>query len=288
MITDLVTAVRAQIQKQSKQIVIIGDTMVDRWVRGRVEECQEGCQKFVQESVVEVPGGAANAERSLSCWGVRTSLYGPAQDDCPVKTRYLVGDEVVFRADDDMPGGWENRRDYGWVYSLVSEMVGCAGAVLLSDYDKGFMLPKFIEEVAGICYAHSIPCVADCKRAPEVYSGCILKGNLAWRGPWADFKTTEEYVITRGALPPYCRQHGVTYTARPMPEVPCINHVGAGDCFAAHLALGLAYGLSLNESMILAHSAARVYVQHRNNCPPSLDAIAADLAYRETISTSTA
>jgi sugar/nucleoside kinase (ribokinase family) len=57
-----------------------------------------------------------------------------------------------------------------------------------------------------------------------------------------------------------------------------VNHVGAGDCFAAHLTLALAYGFSLKEAAGLAHSAGRVYVQSFHNHPPFPTDIAADMS----------
>ena len=51
---------------RDRPIVVIGDTMVDRWVHGHADQCQDGCLKFVEKSRVEVPGGAANAARCLN------------------------------------------------------------------------------------------------------------------------------------------------------------------------------------------------------------------------------
>lgn len=60
--------------------------------------------------------------------------------------------------------------------------------------------------------------------------------------------------------------------------VKIVSHVGAGDCFAAHLALALAYGFSLKEAAVLAHSAGRVYVQSLHNIPPHPAEILADMS----------
>ena len=273
---NLVEKLLTEIANSHKHIVIIGDTMVDRWVHGHLAECQDGCPKFVQESVVEVPGGAANAERCLSGWNVRTSLYGFATNDGPVKTRYVEGGKIVFRADDDRPS--DRGTKYEWARKLASEMVGCAAGVLLSDYDKGFLTPEFIREVAELCKKRSIPCVADCKRAPEVYEGCVLKGNSAWDDKYGDGKIRRDVleVITLGECVP--QVNGELLLDFPsLPLIKCVNHVGAGDCFAAHLTLALSYGFSLKESAALAHSAGRVYVQHPHNKPPTPTEIAADI-----------
>lgn len=59
-------------------------------------------------------------------------------------------------------------------------------------------------------------------------------------------------------------------------KVNCVSHVGAGDCFAAHLVLALAHGFSLEDAAAIAHSAGRVYVQHEHNRPPMPEEIAED------------
>ena len=288
---NLVDRLIGEIGKQRKRVVILGDVMIDRWVHGHLAPCQDNCPKFVQEEIVEVPGGAANAERCLSQWGAQTALYGQVQNECPIKTRYVEDGRIVFRADNDGPvQGWR------WVRDLALEMVQCASGVLLSDYDKGFLTPDYIKEVVAVCQKHGILCVADAKRGPEVYEGCILKANFEWqrknRGWMKTVKTV--FIGTNGENAPdvwTIRDDGewrnnswevvpgeiITLSSN-LPCTPCINHVGAGDCFAAHLTLALTYGLSLREAAVLAHSAGRVYVQFQHNRPPHPSEIAADLA----------
>lgn len=244
--------------------------MVDRWVHGHLAECQDGCPKFVQEvEVTETPGGAANAANCLTHWDVNVALYGFALNDCPVKSRCVEGEKIVFRADNDGP---ETRgTKYGWSRDMALEMLPHASAVLLSDYDKGFLTPEFIREVAKRCRARDIPCVADVKRRPEVYDGCLKKGNAVWARGYG-----KPDITTRGACLPVVLMDGVV--GDDLPPVKCVNHVGAGDCFTAHLVLALAYGFHLKEAAGIAHSAGRVYVQHPRNRPPTPAEIAADMA----------
>jgi len=60
--------------------------------------------------------------------------------------------------------------------------------------------------------------------------------------------------------------------------VECKSHVGAGDCFAAHLTLALAHGIPLEQAAAIAHSAGRVYVQHLHGRPPYPIEIRKDLS----------
>lgn len=272
-LTNLAERLIEETSKQRKQIVIIGDTMLDRWIHGKLADSQDGCRKFIQEQIVETPGGAANAERCLVHWPVMTNLYGFAQNDCPIKTRYIQDDEIVFRADDDGPPS--RGADYEWARKLALEMAHFADAVLLSDYDKGFLTPGFIKIISELCISRKVPCVADCKRAPEVYDGCILKRNADWQWKYKLNLLTHNTVLTNGPQPP-CVDGRIVCGSQP--DIKCVNHVGAGDCFAAHLTLALAYGFSLKEAAALAHSAGRVYVQHPHNRPPQPAEIVADMA----------
>lgn len=280
--TDLIEQLLGRIREQRKRVVIVGDTMLDRWVHGRIEPCMDGCPKFAQEGeVVDVPGGAANAEHCLIHWNMLTSLYGYAQNDCPVKTRYVEDGKIVFRADED-GSALLRGAGYQWARVMALEMVECANGVLLSDYDKGFLTPEFIREVVTLCRARNVPCVADCKRAPELYVGCVLKGNYDYAEKYPIRAMCENgVVVTHGADSPWYCKGGpmvIGVTIGQLLPVKCVNHVGAGDCFAAHLTLALTYGFSLKEAAALAHSAGRVYVQHEHNRPPHPREVAADLS----------
>jgi D-beta-D-heptose 7-phosphate kinase/D-beta-D-heptose 1-phosphate adenosyltransferase len=154
-------------------------------------------------------------------------------------------------------------------------------AILISDYDKGFLTPDCIRKVIEFGNERGIPVVADAKREPTLYRGVILKYNLDYfckfaadDGNW-DFNG--DTVCTFGQSDPtvngdtpkwFYRNSKGELPDQNTPTVNCINHVGAGDCFAAHLTLALAHGLSLEDAACIAHSAGRVYVQHPHNRPP--------------------
>lgn len=275
-----------RMNERRRRIVFVGDTVLDKWVIGEEQPCQDGCTKFVQTRVVQVPGGAGNADRSLRQWEVNKSLYGYDLDDCPIKLRCVDYDNnILFRLDDEAVP----RKTYRWAHEQALEMVEKAGGVLISDYDKGFLTKPFISAIIKICEQNNIPCVADCKREPSVYEGAILKGNHEYFSKYAEKARTRgsRAVTTIGPHYPILWYEGVVDGGKDLPPVKCVNHVGAGDCFGAHLILALAYKFSLKDAVALAYSAGRVYVQHPFNRPPTPSEIAADMAHREVISTST-
>lgn len=268
---NLATELMERIKHSHKRVVVIGDAMVDYWVAAEVHSCQEGCPKLMGGVPLSVPGGAANAVKSIEHWGIEVSLHSFSPKHLPHKWRFVgPGGIVILRWDDETRLAKVDRKAYRWSYELGLEMCQCASGVLLSDYDKGYLTPEYIRDVVDICRYRDIPCVADCKRAPPVYERCILKSNHLWAKKW---NRCDKGVVTWGKDAPMV--DGVTIGGL-RPDVPCVNHVGAGDCFAAHLTLALAYGYSLKEAAALAHSAGRVYVQHPHNRAPLPSEVAAD------------
>ncbi len=262
--------------KSPKRIMVIGDGMTDVYVNGKLETCQDNCLKFVEESLTRVDGGAANAVRSLKNWRAYRIFIYPTYDG-PVKTRFMVGNECKFRYDNDKCDfDLEAVRQE----NLLAIETWKPDGVLLSDYDKGLLTPSFIRYLITICNARNIPCVADAKREPELYRGALLKCNAPYALKYQNYLTNVpmKTVVTRGEVSPLIWQVNEDIEELPdMSKVECINHVGAGDCFASHLTLALAYGFSLKESAAIAHSAGRVYVQHRHNRPPMPEEISRDL-----------
>lgn len=280
----MIERLQREIAKSRRRIVFIGDAMTDRWVHGNLSECQEGCRKFVQTYVCCVPGGAGNAKECLQHWNVNTDLYGQNKL-CrqPTKTRFVVDNRVVFRHDNELPLTTSERIMCRWMYDAALEAVGRAHGVLLSDYDKGVLTQGFVRQVVALCERRGIPCVADCKREPGMYAGCLLKCNSDYQHQYNDelhnlAERGVRFVVTAGRLNPIMWiDGGPVGLGYDLKDVPCINHVGAGDCFAAHLTLALAYAFHLREAVAFAHSAGRVYVQHPHNRAPKPSEVAVDL-----------
>jgi bifunctional ADP-heptose synthase (sugar kinase/adenylyltransferase) len=262
-----------------KNILVIGDVMSDRWVYGITSGCQEECDKFVQTSAIVLPGGAALAAEQFRHWNVCPSLNA----NYPIiyvsrKVRYVnqLG-HIVFRIDEDAKvegsPAWDITRAH-----ILTMLEPAWDAVLISDYDKGLLTPDFIYNVIHRCNMNGIPVVVDAKQPPEVYKGAILKCNCKYWNMHRGVSKGMTAVITSGASNPHILMDGKWIANHnKLPEVKCVNFVGAGDCFAAHLVLGLAHGFTLEESTIVAHSAGRVYVQHGPGQPPHPSEIAADL-----------
>ena len=260
--------------------------MTDIYINGRLEDtCQEGCSKFIEVDKISVPGGASNASRSLSHWYTQVrfpfcNLTGP------VKTRFMVSDKCVFRYDHDTCDFVDSRFAQESSIKLITS--SWAEGVLISDYDKGFLSEEFIREVIDLCSDRGIPCVSDVKRHPDVYKWSIIKCNADWNSKYVEDRWNEKvvsgWVLTLGSNQCVVNLSGKyddTHLCGFIDPVDCVNHVGAGDCFSAHLTLALTHGFSLKESAEIAHSAGRVYVQEKYNTPPHLDKIKLDMTHEK-------
>lgn len=244
-----------------KCILVIGDVLTDIWIYGEMLSCQDSCNMFKEQHRIRVPGGAANAANSLMYWNSEVKLFGARQFGA--KTRYINKEKIVFRHDEEVLA-----TDFVDIHTRALSNVNKADAVLLCDYDKGFLTENFIQRVIK----RAKLCVVDVKREPSLFAGALLKCNKLYS---EKYSINARGVITDGANLPIelatSRRLGKVKS-----PVSCINHVGAGDCFSAHLTLGLAHDLSLEEAATVAHSASRVYVQHRHNRAPVLKEIIED------------
>jgi D-beta-D-heptose 7-phosphate kinase/D-beta-D-heptose 1-phosphate adenosyltransferase len=286
-------AIDTLIQKDAqkpKRLLVLGESMTDVWADGTVDGCQDGCPKFIAREYRETPGGAANASRSLRNWSCnvwcpsRWVISGMRIE----KRRFIADGRIVFRLDIETitPDTLIALRRL----SLDDLYKPAIDAVLISDYDKGLLTEGFLREVIDHCNKKHIPCVVDGKQHPRLYRGAILKCNEDYARKFAGELPSwrpRALVGTFGANLPKARDYPGQFP-RDWSElnldglianhpVVCRNHVGAGDCFSAHLTLALAHGIDLRDAIAIAHSAGRVYVQHLHSRPPFAHEIRRDL-----------
>jgi hypothetical protein len=290
-----------------KRICVIGDPIVDVWVTGQPRACQDDCGCFVTGQEYLRPGGAAGAASQLGNWGCEVSLVAPLSrklDRCfttgvctdlcfecpanPVKYRYVKPDgRIAYRVDKEPAchglSASETATCREQALRLVREQDW--HGLLISDYGKGFLDGPTVHGLVRACVSRGIRVVADLRLPPGCARGAVLKCNAEYAGhhPSIAWQCT---VVTCGPMPPLVFLPGFEGTvSRPLPPDPSLrwppvrqaNHVGAGDCFAAHLLLGLSHGLSLADAALWAHAAGRVYVQKPYGEPPEPAAVEADL-----------
>jgi len=156
---------------------------------------------------------------------------------------------------------------------------------ILSDYGKGV----FSDQGHGPklwLQSDDIPTIVDPKGGPiSRWKGCTvikpnqkeatnLSGEYDWRKQCAYFmKETEcvAVVITQGGNGVVGSVLGREFEYRPRKAVRANSVIGAGDCFIAFLAMGLAHAIDIVDVVEIAFEAGAKYVQRKHNHPVEIE-----------------
>ena len=175
---------------KDRRIAILGDAMLDVYLRGDVE-------RISPEAPVPVVrvrdrrfalGGAANVAQNVAVIGARCDLVAAVGADAggetvrsmlaaidadagslvtvsrptTTKTRIVARAQQVVRVDeedDDDLSGEEVER----VLAAAGEAIDAADALVFEDYNKGVLVPRVIEDATARATARGIPIVVDPK-----------------------------------------------------------------------------------------------------------------------------
>ena len=188
---------------RDKQIICVGDLMLDRYVYGGVGRVSPEAPVPVlrKTSSTQVPGGAGNVARNLSALGLRTVMIGCVGDDeagtqltdlleadplisCElvrttnmatvIKTRFIAGTQQLLRVDteDDGPDLADASLEIG---RLVEAAAKTASLIIVSDYAKGVINPVVFDACIKAAQANDIPVLVDPKSKDfSIYAGASL------------------------------------------------------------------------------------------------------------------
>lgn len=248
-------------------IAVLGEVLIDVERRGRRRDRATDAIAVLRESATaEVPGGAGNVALNIARLGGNAGLWAPTGDDAgaihswlgaagvechfaavprwstPRKERIFDGDLAVLRIDREEllpPHDWLG--DRGWAR---------ARWIVCSDYGLGAWTEAHAREIA----AAGVPVIADVRTPLRWWQGAAVwcpneAEALAATGTAtldAALDAAREALpgtilaVTRGA-------DGVAWddgTRRDLPAgaSPLVDAVGAGDTFAAALAVACAEG----------------------------------------------
>lgn len=269
-----------------------------------------------------VAGGAGNVQNQFKHFNVNATLYSfintyaasisncrgcvllPEDMSVPIKRRFYQGDFPLCRWDIERPFyGFGNTPAGKIALEQHQKMLldkflinPKPDVVILSDYDKGV----FALDGKKKWRFDDIPTIVDPKKGPlEHWEGCYifkpnnkeakeLSGGLTrWQDQCKYFYQTlkcKAVIITHGGDGVMGIVDGKFFEYHPMQQTIADSVIGAGDAYAAFLAMGVAHNLSIQESAMVAFEAGAVYVGKRHNEPVSpnellkkIDIIAAKL-----------
>lgn len=262
----------AVIDFSKARVTVVGDTMIDRWVFGRIERIspEAPVPVFVHERTEDRPGGAANVAENLRALGASVHLVDPFPG-CVVKMRFVAGQQV-FRAD------WDTGSPIGGAdadaVAHAAMSVPC-DVLVISDYAKGTCTPDLCQRLIAWARWKGVTVVVDPKgRDWRKYDHCdVITPNEREFAQADDGRLlpASAVLVTRGANGMELQRPRHPTLTIPALPVHAVDVTGAGDTVAATLAASLAIGIGLEEAARLANAAASVVVQKLGTATCSID-----------------
>ena len=292
----------------SARVLVVGDVMLDQFLVGRVSrispEAPVPIVRFEREE--NRIGGAANVANNIAALGAATDIVGLVGDDEQaqvlrdaltgrrvgvaglvvdrerpttrkvrvVTDRHQQVARVDYERDDEASDAAESQ-----LIARARELAEGAGAIVVSDYLKGAITGRLVEELVSVAAARGVPLLVDPK-IPHIayYKGATLvtpnhhEAEIATHmrirsdaevreaaRAFRDRAGCAGVLITRGEhgmwlLDPNV-EGALPATAREVADV-----TGAGDTVIATLALALAAGATSAEAASLSNVAAGIVV----------------------------
>jgi len=241
------------------KVLLIGDSCTDIYNIGTVDRSSPEAPVPVVKIVetFSLPGMSANVHRNLTNLNIEADFV---HNDTPItKTRFIdkrSGQHLLRVDDEDNVAPWSGKTPFP---------IDTYDAVVISDYDKGFLTYEHIESIIE----NSIPVFIDTKKTDvERFQGAWVKVNeLEYSRLKSECSGLIVTLGDRGAKVP----HHDIYCPTKLVEV--MDVCGCGDTFMAALVAQYLFTKDIEKAIIFANVAAGITVQHRGNYAPSYDEI---------------
>ena len=212
-------------------IAVVGDIMMDRYVRGRVNRISEEAPVPISifESSENILGGAANTAANVKALGCNVYLSGMLGQDktkdevlnllddkninrdavfarknhyTTVKTRFLNNSQQIMRLDNEEKlkiSEAESDSILLWLESLCENL----NSVIISDYGKGVVSNELTCNIISLCNKRNIPVLIDPKGIEwEKYSNAFaLTPNVKELSKYCGYliENKDESIVEAGA-----------------------------------------------------------------------------------------
>ncbi|MGH9645243.1 MAG: bifunctional heptose 7-phosphate kinase/heptose 1-phosphate adenyltransferase [Bryobacteraceae bacterium] len=305
-----------------QRILVLGDVILDWYWWGQASRLSPEAPVPVvrKQRTTLQPGGAGNTAANLAALGARVSLFGVTGTDShagdlkaaltahgveitglvadagrptTTKTRVIAAHQQVVRVDEEATHPISTEVADA-VLKAVREHLTNAGAIVISDYAKGFLTPPLLDAVIGEARRAGKRVFADPKGAEAGrYRGVfLLKPNRLELGLLTGLPpaTTRDETLAAGsrlaASMPGTHilvtegSEGMTLftDSKPTEHVaPTPRQVfdvtGAGDTVLAVVAMAVTAGASWGQAMRLAAEAAGVAIGQMGSVAVGLDSL---------------
>ncbi len=196
-------------QFSKKRVLVIGDVMVDAYLKGKVNRMSPEAPVPVVDLFAkdERIGGAGNVALNLAALGASPiicsvigadsegerliqlfkesniatdGIYASSNRRTTVKTRVLSNNQQLLRIDSEDTNLINEAEEAQLLTQISSVLENGIDGIIFEDYNKGVLTPSLIASVLSLAKAQQIPTTVDPKKDHFfAYKGCTLfKPNL--------------------------------------------------------------------------------------------------------------
>ncbi len=243
------------------KILLIGDDCIDEYQYGSVDRISpEAPVPVFNFGIKEVRlGMGSNVKANLEALGCDVIAF---LGNRSVKTRLIdiKSFQHIVRMDNDVLSEPFN------INQIVTDFThDCFDAIVISDYNKGFISYEFVEELIK-----TFPCspiFVDTKKTDLArFEGCIVKINSDENHKATSY--CSDIVVTLGG-------EGARYKNKvyPAKKIEVVDVCGAGDTFLSALVVEFLNTRSMDLAISFAIKASAITVQHMGVYTPSIKEI---------------
>jgi len=292
-----------------KPVLVVGDMMVDEFIWGAVDRVSPEAPVPVVDIVRETfhPGGAGNVVVNISTLGGEVHPAGVIGQDregetflsdllkkeigtdglicdpnrpTTLKTRIIAHSQQMIRVDREKKG-MISENILKSLISYLEKTVPTVSVVVISDYGKGVIGERLLEELIPLCKKHDVISIVDPKVGnfgyykgasvitPNHYEAQDLTGImiedenslLSCMKAILHRISCETVIVTRGEKGMSMLMNDDSIFHIPTKAREVYDVTGAGDTVVAALALALSGGAEMKEAVVLANYAAGLVVE---------------------------
>ena len=324
MKANLIEIVNNNFNAKNKWCLVIGDLMLDQYIFGNVERISPEAPVPIlkKNNQINRIGGAGNVALNLFGLGIKTILVGEIGNDkagekltdlfkvnsiptkylikkktsTTTKTRIMSGQQQLVRLDEDEISSGPSKIDIKKILKLIANN---PSAIIISDYEKGFLTPDFLKQVIQSANKKNIPVLIDPKgKDLEKYRGATaITPNKKEALLLTDLTNKDEQLLD-AALRKIIKKYGFNFIAMTQGNLG-IKHItmnkvvdypstsskqvfdvsGAGDTVIATLTASMIANTSLENGFRLANFAAGIVIRQIGTMPILKQELLKELQY---------
>lgn len=290
-------------------VLVIGDLMIDEFIYGKVERISPEAPVPIVDvtSITYTPGGAGNVVNNIYALGGKIYPTGVIGDDgagkrlieefkskgieidgviidserpTTLKSRVVAHSQQIVRVDREQRSNVDE-----WVckqiLSFCRMVIENVQSIIISDYGKGVINPRLLEEIIPLGKKYNLPIIVDPKESHfRSYKGItLIAPNLHEAEILVNKKITDDQSLTDGGKNILsqldCRgvlitrgEEGMTLFEQndEITHIPTIakevyDVTGAGDTVVSVIAMALGAGIEMKIAAQLSNFAAGIVVE---------------------------